>query len=406
MNAKDTSLQLRSAMIVSLLLAVMTGCAGSKSGSPVCGNSWLDDGEECDTVDLAGQTCASRGFSGGTLACAADCTFDTTSCLQGNCGDGVIGGTELCDGAALGGQNCRLLGFSGGTLACSAGCTYDTAGCTSSGCGNGIIEAPEVCDGSELDGQTCASQGFDGGTLACALACDAFDTSGCHACGDGAINGTELCDGAEVGGQTCTSLGFSGGTLACAISCGSYDTAGCTTCGNNAREGSEICDGADLGGQTCTSQGFSGGTLACAGNCGALDTSGCSNCAGTILRANWNGYDYWKVPVAGAMSDANVAAACTGCGMSAPCSGPSGCQYNDGLCLQTQNETSCGNPMLDLSSILCGSAPSSCAALYGIYQYMGYTWLSGSACGAENGEWCASGNDYSGRFALCVIAAY
>lgn len=45
-----------------------------------CGDDVKDTGEECDRRDLGGQTCADRGFSGGVLACAADCTFDTSGC--------------------------------------------------------------------------------------------------------------------------------------------------------------------------------------------------------------------------------------------------------------------------------------------------------------------------------------
>lgn len=395
--------------LLALLFALpgLSGCAGSNTSGAACGNSWIDDGEQCDSIDLAGQTCSRLGFSGGTLACAADCTFDTSGCSnqQGSCGDGTINGTELCDGTALGGQSCRLLGFSGGTLACTAGCTFDTSGCSTAGCGDGVVAAPEVCDGADLAGETCQSQGFIGGTLACAAGCGAFDTSACSSagCGDGVINGTEVCDGAELGGTGCADLGFSGGTLACAVSCGSFDTSACTTCGNGVREGAETCDGADLAGQSCAGLGFTGGTLSCAAGCGSFNTSGCTACSGTLLRAGWNGWDYWKVPVNGVMSDNNVAAACAACGMSVPCSGPPGCEWNGGVCVQTPNENNCGWPMQELSWSLCnGNNPDNCGALFGVYQYMGNTFISGSTCGAESGEWCAVGNSISNRQGLCV----
>ena len=339
----------------------LSGCAGSNTSGVACGNDWIDDGEQCDSIDLAGQTCAGLGFSGGTLACKADCTFDTSGCShqQGSCGDGVINGTELCDGAALGGQSCRLLGFSGGTLACSPGCTFDTSGCSSAGCGDGVVSPPEVCDGADLAGQTCQSQGFTGGSLACEAGCGSFDTSGCTTCGDGVINGIEVCDGVDLAGQTCAGLGFTGGTLACAAGCGVFDTSGCTTCNS------------------------------------------------TLLRGNWNGWDYWKVPVTGVMSDNNVAAACAACGgMSVPCSGPSGCEWNGGVCVQTPNENNCGWPMQELSWWLCGgNNPDSCGALFGVYQYMGNTFISGSTCGAESGTWCAVGTSTSNRHGLCVRPA-
>ncbi|MBI2100713.1 MAG: right-handed parallel beta-helix repeat-containing protein [Candidatus Vogelbacteria bacterium] len=46
------------------------------------------------------------------------------------CGNGVIEGTEQCDGTALGGQTCVTRGFTGGTLSCTATCTFNTSQCT------------------------------------------------------------------------------------------------------------------------------------------------------------------------------------------------------------------------------------------------------------------------------------
>ncbi len=48
---------------------------------PVCGDCSLDPGEACDLSDLNGMACTSFGFLGGTLACSADCGFDTSGCL-------------------------------------------------------------------------------------------------------------------------------------------------------------------------------------------------------------------------------------------------------------------------------------------------------------------------------------
>jgi hypothetical protein len=39
-------------------------------------------------VDLGGATCDSLGFSGGTLLCGSDCTFDTSACGGGGGGGG------------------------------------------------------------------------------------------------------------------------------------------------------------------------------------------------------------------------------------------------------------------------------------------------------------------------------
>jgi len=48
---------------------------------PVCGNSIIESGEQCDGVSLNFQTCASFGFDSGVLFCSTSCTFDTSSCI-------------------------------------------------------------------------------------------------------------------------------------------------------------------------------------------------------------------------------------------------------------------------------------------------------------------------------------
>lgn len=50
------------------------------TAAPVCGNNVLETGEECDTDQLNGQTCTTKGFTGGTLKCSSSCKFDTSGC--------------------------------------------------------------------------------------------------------------------------------------------------------------------------------------------------------------------------------------------------------------------------------------------------------------------------------------
>lgn len=58
------------------------GCAVAQP-DPVCGNNLLETGEVCDTLQLAGETCQTQGFDGGTLACATDCqSYDTSACTN------------------------------------------------------------------------------------------------------------------------------------------------------------------------------------------------------------------------------------------------------------------------------------------------------------------------------------
>lgn len=102
--------------------------AGGGGGDvgPECGDDVATDDEECDGADLAGSGCVDRGFSGGTLACKADCRFDTSGCEP--CGNGVRGEGEQCDGSDFGGVTCRDLGFVGGDQKC------DPVLCTIVGC--------------------------------------------------------------------------------------------------------------------------------------------------------------------------------------------------------------------------------------------------------------------------------
>ncbi len=47
-----------------------------------CGNRVREEGEDCDGIALGGASCTSLGFLRGTLACRADCSFDTTACRR------------------------------------------------------------------------------------------------------------------------------------------------------------------------------------------------------------------------------------------------------------------------------------------------------------------------------------
>ena len=243
----------------------------------------------CDGANLASQTCLSRGFYGGTLACSADCrTFVETGCAGfGRCGDATVQTAygEDCDGTNLNGTACINLGYYGGELACTSGCDFDITDCEPFGrCGDNTIQGGhgEVCDGTSLAGQTCTSRGFHGGTLACAANCGSFDESGCAAvgrCGDGVIQAAygEECDGSNLNAQTCGTFGFYTGTLSCDANC-RLVTSGCSqNCGDGATQLSfgELCDGADLNGQSCVSRGFYDGTLSCDPDCHGFNETSC-----------------------------------------------------------------------------------------------------------------------------------
>lgn len=158
-----------------------------------CGDGFSNPAvEECDGNDLGSRSCEDLGFSGGTLACRMECTFDLTGC-EGGCGNNLQEGTEQCDGDDLDGQTCNYMGFQSGVLGCQPDCTFDFASCVG-GCGNGIREYQEQCDRNDLGGDYCVDHGFQGGTLACHADCK-FNFAGCSGgCGNGVVEPGEECD--------------------------------------------------------------------------------------------------------------------------------------------------------------------------------------------------------------------
>ncbi|MEK7585073.1 MAG: hypothetical protein AAB455_00955, partial [Patescibacteria group bacterium] len=55
--------------------------------APVCGNNIVEGTEQCDGVNLNGQSCTTRGFTGGSLTCSASCTFNTSQCTTTSTAD-------------------------------------------------------------------------------------------------------------------------------------------------------------------------------------------------------------------------------------------------------------------------------------------------------------------------------
>src|SRR3989344_2025003 len=177
----------------------------------VCGNNIVETGEVCDGSSLAGQSCNTRGFTGGSLSCAANClSFNTNLCTTTLCGNNVVETGEVCDGSSLAGQSCSTRGFTGGTISCSVDCrSFNTNLCTTTLCGNNVVETGEVCD----DGNTITELSCSYGTASC---------SGCSSncgqvlnlvgprCGDRIINGVESCDD----GNTASSDGCNQSCLA------------------------------------------------------------------------------------------------------------------------------------------------------------------------------------------------
>lgn len=67
------------------LLAITVEISATVIG---CGDDIVQNSEQCDGPDLAGATCVSRGFIGGSLSCSPACTFNTSSCDSASSGGG------------------------------------------------------------------------------------------------------------------------------------------------------------------------------------------------------------------------------------------------------------------------------------------------------------------------------
>lgn len=81
----------------------------------ICGNNIKEINEECDGPDLGGYSCVSFGYSGGTLTCNSNCTFNTSQCIiqpSGGGGGGYIPplyGTVIISGKAYPNSEVTLL---------------------------------------------------------------------------------------------------------------------------------------------------------------------------------------------------------------------------------------------------------------------------------------------------------
>lgn len=142
-------------------------CSGSckfdTSGCDTCGDGQLQDGEDCDGANLGGTTCESLALGSGTVACGG-CRIDSSGCTGGGpeetpdtCGDGIVQTGEQCDVYDHAGQTCATLGFSGGTLGCAVRCTFDTSACIGGSTQQPVTPDPETPGTDPVDDENDAS---------------------------------------------------------------------------------------------------------------------------------------------------------------------------------------------------------------------------------------------------------
>ncbi len=359
--------------------AVATCKAGSCAPG-ACNAGWadcnMDPKDGCETnlhVDPA-----NCGKCGGACKLANAISGCSNGCYVRACNYGY----DNCNGVDTDGCEVPVLADPKNCGSCGSACKVPPHGkagcqlgsCVLTSCDSGFFD----CDGVAVNG--------------CEVAI-VNDTNNCGACGNVCPMGLAC----KNNSCTCPQCNIPNSKTKCINNMCMFDgcLAGYGDCDNNTNNGCEkdlSMDKANCGG------------------CGIVCPMGqpfCFNNAcqamlpGTLLGVV-NGQSYYKVQVMGLMTDTNIFAACQGSGFNTPCQATQGCQYNDKVCVMTQ-ETSCGNPMQILAQTICkGGNPPSCAPLDGCYQYMGHTWQNDSGCGADAGQWCSIGNTKMNRFAICV----
>lgn len=122
------------------------GCPGARRFGEYASSQWSGRcvpgrdqlaGETTSTGSSSGST--GSGTTGdpedgsSTSSSGAGSSDESSSSSSGDrvCGDGEVEAPELCDGVELGGVDCTDFGFSGGVLACAANClSFDVGGCS------------------------------------------------------------------------------------------------------------------------------------------------------------------------------------------------------------------------------------------------------------------------------------
>lgn len=240
----------RVARVVIVMVVAMAGCV--RSGAKRCGEITCPTGRACAAgrcVDPSIVTaCAKlRESDACTLPEIGVGTCQAGICIVGSCGDGAINAIDECDGKQLGGKTCLDFGsvYPEG-LKCAADCSFDKSSCNGF-CGDGIRQSNEECDGELFNKKTCITQGFYAGKLHCTADCKVNLGDCAGRCGDGKRNAfSEQCDGDDLGDateNTCAARGFHGAAvqpLHCTPVC-ALDAASCACGGMMCKRNTQQC---------------------------------------------------------------------------------------------------------------------------------------------------------------------
>jgi len=229
-----------------------------EAGAAVCGNDVVELGETCDGPDFGSVTgCTDLpGFKSGTLKCnQQNCHFDTLQCVKNDpvCGNSVLEEGEQCEGS-LGGKDCTTFGFDAGLLSCD-NCMFDVSACEGASgygvCNDGQHNIGEQCDAPHYPFTQCSDMNskFTSGLLTCDNNC-MLSTEECtvdYQCYDGVVNPGEECDSLlGVQAVQCQLFDtFGGGALSCSSDC-LFNTSQCIVrfaeCNDGYLDAGEQCD--------------------------------------------------------------------------------------------------------------------------------------------------------------------
>ncbi|MBQ9816089.1 MAG: family 43 glycosylhydrolase [Proteobacteria bacterium] len=294
---------------------VLPACSNDilATGTELCGNGQLDDGEECDGSEFPEDASCPKGMSlpdGKNIVCTELCKLDVSDCAkksdpekqdpekqdpekqdpqkQGDgqkCGNEQLDEGEICDGDLISGEAAcpgNTVLPEGMDITCNSDCSLNTDACSQ--CGNGQIDDGETCDGESLPEDVSCPEGFflpEGMQITCRPDCS-LDMDVCTQCGNGQIDEGETCDGELLPEDVSCPEGFflpEGMQITCQPDC-SLGMDVCTQCGNGQIDEGEECDGTLMPEGAACAEGMilpEGTALSCRSDC-TLNTDACTRC--------------------------------------------------------------------------------------------------------------------------------
>lgn len=254
---------------------VCTGLTNSVCVKPVCGNSVVESGEQCDDGTAAG---AQDGCFGCVINPDYVCPSAGQAC-QPRCGDGKKVGTEQCDdGDKLSGDGCNA----GCKIEPGFKCPTQNMPCVTSVCGDSTPDTGEGCDdGNKIAGDGCGPtcQEEPDVDVGPSPVVDVF-------CGDGLQTGGEDCDDGNTvdgdgcqddctiaDGWNCSSQLTRPGSVEMRVTYRDFKVSGATGGHPHFQNDNADDDNKGIAGQPCTT--------ANPGTCGRLDNDGKPQVVGT-----------------------------------------------------------------------------------------------------------------------------